>query len=152
MQSRAESPEAYLAEQPEDRRVELAVVRELIKQSLPEGYKEQMGYGMINFTIPLELFPTKTKIPYPVVALAAQKNCLALYLVIGYYPDRGREGFMEAYKASGKRLDMGKSCIHFKRAQDLPLELIQQTLAATDMKRFIEDHKTQRSGAIEQDL
>ena len=141
MQSRAETPETYLAELPEDRRAELAVVLELIRQSLPRGYEERMGYGMINFTIPLELYPTKSKLPYPVVALAAQKNCLLLYLTTGYYPDGGREGFMEAFKATGKKMDMGKSCIHFKKSQDLPLELIERTLAATDIKRFIQDHE-----------
>jgi hypothetical protein len=108
----------YLAELEPERRAEISAVRDVVNAALPEGYVEVMTYGMIGWVIPLSDYPdTYNKQPLAYGALAAQKNSYSLYLNCAYAsPDR-TERFRKAWAASGKKLDMGKSCIRFKRAQ-----------------------------------
>src|SRR5712692_3383685 len=127
----------YLDSLPADRKEALETVREVVLRNLPAGYQEGMQYGMISYFIPLERYPvTYNKQPLSYVALAAQKNYLALYLMCVYGSPDVRAWFEAEYRKSGKRLDMGKSCLRFKRADDLPLDLIGRVVATTPVDKY----------------
>ena len=130
--------EEYLSSLPADRRDVVAAVREVVLRHLPAGYQETMNWGMISFEIPLSVYPrTHNGQPLSYAALAAQKHHFALYLMAVYgdpaLEARLREGFAEA----GKKLDMGKSCVRFRRLEDLPLDLIGDLIAGTPPDAFI---------------
>ena len=133
------SVEGYLASLPNDRRREIERVRRVVKQKLPAGYEEGVGYGMICYTVPLDTYrDTYNKQPLMYAALASQKNYCSLYLM-PVYPDNALETRLrDAFAASGKKLDMGKSCIRFKRADDLALDAIGDIVAAVPVERWIE--------------
>ena len=133
---------------PPERREEIERVRRVVKENLPAGYEEGMGFGMICYTVPLGLYrDTYNKQPLMYAALASQKNYLSLYLM-PVYPDNALEKRLrDAFAASGKKLDMGKSCIRFKRADDLPLDAIGDIVAAVPMDRWIEIAKSVRRRA-----
>ena len=144
-QSKAETVEEYLAELSPERRSEIATVRKVILDNLPDGYVERMQYGMISYAIPLETYPvTYNKQPLGLASLASQKNYMSLYLMNVYGDTDTERWFHEEYRASGKKLDMGKSCVRFKKVEDLPLELIGQTIARTSPDEFIERYETLR--------
>ena len=136
--SNAASVDEYLAEQTTARQQALAAVRRIILENLPVGYEETMQYGMISYAIPLAQYPkTYNKQPLAYVSLAAQKNYMSLYLM-GVYSDPERESwFVQRYRASGKRLDMGKSCVRFPTLEDLPLDLVGEVIAMTSVDSFI---------------
>ena len=123
--SKATTVSEYLASLPAERRKEMVAVRKMVKAHLPKGYKEAMGWGAICWEIPRSTY-TKShgRSPLCYVALAAQKNFLSLYLMAAYMDQTLAARIKAAFKESGKRLDMGKSCIHFKRADDLPLQAL----------------------------
>ena len=136
--SAATTVDAYLAELSPERRDAMAKVREVILAHLPEGYAEAMGFGMIGYVIPLERYPvTYNKHPLQYAALASQKQYMSLYLMNVYGDPETEQWFTERYSASGNKLDMGKSCVRFKRVEDLPLELIGETIARTPVAEFI---------------
>lgn len=145
VQSKAETVEEYLAELPEERRAVIAAVREVILAHLPEGYEEAMAWGMIGYGIPLSRYPdTYNKQPLSFVALAAQKRHYALYLMCAYQ-DSGDEAFLRrAFEATGKRLDMGKCCVRFKKLEDLPLDAIGELIARTPPERMIATYEASR--------
>ena len=143
--SRAASVEEYLSELPEDRRAVVARVREVILEHLPAGYRESMSWGMINYEVPLERYPkTYNKQPLAYAGLAAQKNYFALYLC-GVYQNSAEEARLrEEFERAGKKLDMGKSCLRFRKLEDLPLDAIARTIAATPPDAFIEQYEAGR--------
>lgn len=134
----ATTPDEYIASLPEDRRVAVQAVRDVINANLPQGYREGMQYGMIAWYVPLERFPdTYNGQPLGLVSLASQKNHLSLYLN-SVYGDRETEAwFRKRWAATGKKLDMGKSCVRFRRLEDLPLDVIGETIARADLDSFI---------------
>src|SRR5262245_49296162 len=140
MQSRATSVTEYLASLPAERRKELATVRAAIKKRLPKGYAETLQYGMISYVVPLKLYPGgylgKKDVPLPFASLAAQKNYFAVYLMNVYGDPELERWFRGAFAKSGKKLDMGKSCVRFKRAEDLPLEVIAEAVARTPVDDY----------------
>ena len=141
MQSKANSVEQYLNELPEDRKESLSIVREAIVKNLPTGYVEVMNWGMITYEVPLETFPdTYNGKPLMYVALASQKNHMSVYLMGCYMSPEIRKKFENAYKQSGKKFDAGKSCIRFKKEEDLPLELIGKTIGSMSVEQFIENY------------
>ena len=141
MQSKANSVEQYLNELPEDRKESLSIVREAIVKNLPTGYVEVMNWGMITYEVPLETFPdTYNGKPLMYVALASQKNHMSVYLMGCYMSPEIRKKFENAYKQSGKKFDAGKSCIRFKKQEDLPLELIGKTIGLMSVEQFIENY------------
>jgi uncharacterized protein YdhG (YjbR/CyaY superfamily) len=142
MQSDAKTVEEYLAELPPERRAAIEAVRETILENLPEGYEEVMNWGMITYQVPLERYPeTYNKQPLMYAALASQKNHMAVYLTGIYSSEAAREEFEAAYQATGKRMDAGKSCVRFRRLEDLPLELIGRCIAAQDVGAFIAQYE-----------
>jgi uncharacterized protein YdhG (YjbR/CyaY superfamily) len=138
MRSEARTVEEYLESLPEDRRDALKKVRPIIRQHLPEGYEEAMNWGMITYQVPLKIYPdTYNGQPLMYAALASQKNHMAIYLTGIYMNEDNRKSFEEAYHATGKRFDVGKSCVRFKKLEDLPLELIGKTIGSITMNDFV---------------
>ena len=133
---------AYLASLPPDRRAAVETVREVVNRNLPAGFVEGMQYGMIGWAVPLARFPgTYNGQPLGVAALAAQKGYLSLYLM-AVHGGEHEAWFLQEYARSGKRLDMGTSCVRFKTADDLPLELIGRTIARVSPEELIARHET----------
>jgi uncharacterized protein YdhG (YjbR/CyaY superfamily) len=138
MRSEAATVGQYLAKLPDDRREALERVRSVILDNLPDGYEEAMNWGMITYQVPLATYPeTYNKQPLMFAALASQKNHMAVYLTGIYISDEARHEFENAYRATGKRFDVGKSCVRFRKLDDLPLELIGETIAAVPVNRLI---------------
>ncbi len=143
--SKADSVESYIAELPPERAAEIARVRDLVNANLPEGFVETMSWGMIGWELPLEAYPdTYNGQPLAFAGLAAQKNYNALYLNCIYASEERAERLREAFAAEGKKLDMGKSCIRFKRADDLALGVIRDEIAATTPAEFIAIYEATR--------
>ena len=135
--SDASTPDAYLAELDPERAAELGRVRDAVNAAMPDGFGERMAWGMISWEVPIEVSgPTYNKQPLVYAALAAQKNYNALYLNCVYASAERTERLKKAFAAAGKKLDMGKSCIRFKRAADLPLEAIAHEIGSTTPEEF----------------
>jgi uncharacterized protein YdhG (YjbR/CyaY superfamily) len=146
MQSQATTVEQYLAELPEDRRLAIEEVRSVILANLPEGYQESMNWGMISYEIPIERYPdTYNKKPLGYAALASQKNHMAVYLMNIYSSEDSAASFEAQYRATGKRYDVGKSCVRFRKLEDLPLDLIGQTIASTPVDQYIAEYEAVRA-------
>lgn len=138
VQSSAQTVTEYLTSLPPERRTSIETIRKVILKNLPKGYEEVMQYGMIGYIVPFSLKPdTYNGQPLCYVALASQKNHLSLYLTNVYSDQKLSEWFTKEYKKSGKKLDMGKSCVRFKKLEDLPLDLIGKTVAMTPVNEFI---------------
>lgn len=145
VQSKAQTVKGYLDELPADRRKEIAKVRSVVKKNLPKGYRESMGFGMICYVIPLARYPdTYNKQPLGTAALAAQKNYNALYLMGAYADPKRRKQLEDAFKKSGKKMDMGKSCLRFRKADDLPLDAIGDIIASTPPEKMIAMYEAAR--------
>jgi uncharacterized protein YdhG (YjbR/CyaY superfamily) len=142
MKSTATTITDYLAEMPEDRRGTIKKVRETILENLPEGYEEALNWGMITYQVPLNIYPdTYNKKPLMYAALANQKNHMAVYLTGIYMDENLNQDFEKKYRETGKRYDVGKSCVRFRKLEDLPLELIGESIGAISMEDFIERTK-----------
>ncbi len=138
MHSEAASVEAYLASLPPERREALIAVRRVILKHLPKGYEEAMGHGMIEYRVPLEVYPdTYNGEPLQYAALASQKNYMALYLNTIYVSPEAADAFERAYRATGKRYDVGKACVRFRRLEDLPLDLVGKTVKSMPLNDFV---------------
>lgn len=145
MQSKAKTVQAYLKELPADRREAIRAVRKVILKNLPKGYKESMLWGMITYAIPLKTYPnTYNNQPLCYAAMASQKNHMAVYLMCVYGDKPTAKWFRERYKAAGKRLDMGKSCVRFRKLEDLPLDVIGEAVARTPTEAYIRYYEKSR--------
>lgn len=143
--SNAATVEEYLQELPAERRAVVAAVREVVLRHLPDGYREAMSWGMIGYGIPLERYPhTYNRQPLAYAALAAQKHDYVLYLTHVYASPERRQRLEEAFRAAGKKLDMGKSCLHFRRLDDLPLDVLAEVIASTPPEQYIAEYEASR--------
>jgi hypothetical protein len=129
MRSEAKTPDEYLDSLPADRRHAMNELRNVIKKNLPKGFKENMGYGMMGYCVPHSLYPAgyhcDPKQPLPFIGLASQKNFIAVYHMGIYADPKLLKWFTEEYKKQSKtKLDMGKSCIRFKKPEQIPVKLI----------------------------
>jgi hypothetical protein len=146
--SKAETVERYLQELPEERRAVMSAVRDVVLRNLPRGYREGMGYGMIGYVVPLEDYPdTYNRQPLAYAALAAQKNYYALYLNCVYQDPSQEQWLRDEFAKAGKKLDMGKSCLRFKKLDDLPLDAIATLIAGTPPAEFIAQYERAREQA-----
>lgn len=142
MQSKAATPDEYMAELPEDRKAAVKKLRTVIKKNLPKGFKEQMNYGMLGYVVPLSLYPDgyhcAVNAPLPFMNVASQKNAISVYHM-GIYADKGLMAWFTAEfkKRSKKRLDMGKSCIRFASPDDIPYDLIGELAAKMTPQQWI---------------
>ena len=141
MQSQATSADQYLADLPADRRKALEAVRAVIIENLLEGYEEGMQYGMIGYYVPHRVYPLGYHCdptqPLPFAGLASQKNHMSLYLMCIYGNPEHEAWFRSAWKRTGKKLDMGKSCVRFKKIDDVPLNVIGKAIRRVPAKKFI---------------
>ena len=146
--SDATTVDQYLAEVSEDRRGDVETVRGLILENLPDGYVETMRWGMITYEVPLETYPdTYNGKPLMFAALAAQKRHLALYLTNVAFVKGGEEAFKTKYLATGKKLDMGRSCLRFKNADDLATDVIAESISSMPVDEFLRQVEQSRSGS-----
>jgi len=136
--SEAKTPDEYIESLPEDRREAVMAVRDTVRANLPAGFVEGMQYGMIGWYVPLERFPdTYNGQPLGLAGLASQKNYVSLYLNSVYGDPATEAWFKDRYAASGKRLNMGKSCLRFTRLEDVPLDVIGETIARVDLDSYL---------------
>ena len=143
MQPKASTVSGYLAQLPPDRRGAIEAVRAVILKNLDKGFQETLQYGMIGYNVPHTLYPPgyhcNPKEPLPFAALASQKNHMAVYLMSVYGGDE--EWFRAAWAKTGKKLDMGKSCVRFKKLDDVALDVIGEAVKRVTAKGYIEKYE-----------
>jgi uncharacterized protein YdhG (YjbR/CyaY superfamily) len=143
--SKAATPEAYIAELPPERRELVERIRDIVNANLPDGYVERMSWGMIGWELPLERYPdTYNGQPLVYAGLAAQKSHTALYLNCVYASQERTRRMTEAWAAAGKKLDMGKSCLRFKRADQLAEDILAETIRSIPVDQFIREYEAGR--------
>ena len=147
MQSKAKSVEEYLAALPEDRREVITAIREVIMKNLPKGYEEGMQWGMPSYFVPLSAYLAgyncQPDQPLPFVGFASQKNHMVFYGFCIYMDEELKNRFVEDWKKTGKKLDMGKSCVRFKKLEDVPLKVIGDAVKRVPMKKYIKQYEEQ---------
>lgn len=148
MQSKAKTAKKYIESLPPERKKDIEAVRKVIKKNLPKGYQEMMQWGMLSYAVPLSIYPKgygeNPEVPLPYIGLASQKNYMSLYLMGTYGNKKDDKWFREAYKKSGKKLDMGKGCVRFKSIDDLPLDVVAKAVALSPVKKHIETYEKAR--------
>ena len=142
MQYKASSPEEYISQLPKDRIPYFKKLRETILNNIPKGFEEQMSYGMIGYVVPKSLYPNgyhcDTSLPLPFTNIASQKNFIALYHMGIYANKELLDWFVSEYPKHCKRkLDMGKSCIRFKKAEEIPFDLIAQLMQKITVENWV---------------
>lgn len=143
MQSKAETVDQYIEELSEDRRLYVCKLRKIILDNIPKGFEEQMNYGMIGYVVPHSLYPEgyhcKPELPLPFVSIASQKNFIALYHMGIYAKPELLDWFVEEYPKHCKRkLDMGKSCVRFKKMEEIPFDLIAELMEKMSVEDWVE--------------
>lgn len=156
MTSKPTTVEAYVASLPADRREAVNAIRKVFKQHMDPQLREVMNYGMIGYVVPHEVYPAgyhcDPKLPLPYAGVASQKGHLSVYLM-GLYVDGSRQEsrsdgltpearwFQEAWVKAGRKLDMGKACVRFKRIEDVPLDVLGEALRRVSVKAYIERYE-----------
>jgi len=147
MQSKATTVPAYLASLPADRKAAIEAVRKVILANLDKGFEEGMQYGMIGYYVPHAIFPAgyhcDPKQPLPFAGLASQKGHMSLYIMGIYGHAPLREWFQAAWAKTGKRLDMGKACIRFKKIEEVPLEVVGDAFRRMTLKGYVSAYTEQ---------
>lgn len=142
--SKAPTVAEYLDELPEERRDVIVAVRKVVLKNLPKGYREEMSYGMIGYNIPLQRYPaTYNGQPLAYAGIAAQKHFYAIYLMVT--PEQAA-WIKSEYKRLGMKLDMGKSCLRFKKLEDVALDLVGKVVASTTPEAYIERYEASGRG------
>jgi hypothetical protein len=145
MKSLATTPDAYVKSLPADRREAIRAVRTTILQNLPKGYEETVDFGMLAYVVPLKRYPdTYNGRPLAIAALASQKQSLSLYLMCVTGSAALKAWFASEFKKAGKKLDMGKSCVRFKSADDLPLDVVGKAIARVSVDDFLRIYERSR--------
>jgi hypothetical protein len=141
----ATSIQEYLDQLSFDQREVISVLRDLIVKNLPAGYVETMNWGMICYEVPLAVYPnTYNKKPLMYAGLAAQKNHFSLYMSSVYQDAKEESMLRQGFELAGKKLDMGKSCIRFRKLDQLALDVIGQAIAATPLETFLAQYEASR--------
>ncbi len=143
MQIEAKNPDHYIEQVPEDRKEAMKKLRKTILDNLPEGFKEVINYGMIGYVVPHSIYPrgyhVNPELPLPFMSIASQKNFIALYHSGIYVDEKLQKWFIEEYPKHNKtKLDMGKSCIRFKKVDQLPYELIGELVSKMKLEEWLE--------------
>lgn len=141
MTSKADTVEEYLASLPEVRRSAINAVRKVILANLPKGFEECMTYGMIGYVVPHRIYPAgyhcNPKLPLPLGGLASQKHHMSFYAMTAYGGSPTETWFRKAWQATGKKLDMGKCCVRFRKLEDVPLEVVGKLFARVSVREYI---------------
>jgi hypothetical protein len=151
MQSKAITPQHYIDELPEDRKDVMQKLRKITLDNLPKGFKEVMSYGMLGYVVPHEIYPKgyhcDPKLPLGFFAIASQKNSINIYHMLIYGDPRLKDWFVAEYpKHCKSKLDMGKSCIRFKKMDDIPYDLIAELLTKISVEKWIEIYENALKG------
>lgn len=150
MQSKASTVKEYLASLPADRRAAVETVRKVILENLDSDYQEGMQYGMIGYCVPHRVYPAgyhcDPSQPLPFAGLASQKNHMSLYLMCVYGNTQHAAWFKDAWAKTGKKLDMGKACVRFKKVEDLALDVIGEAIRRVPAKKYIANFEQAMSG------
>jgi uncharacterized protein YdhG (YjbR/CyaY superfamily) len=136
------TPEEYIAQIPEDRKAVFQQLREVIIANLPAGFEEVISYGMLGYVVPHSIYPSgyhcDSKLPLPFLAIASQKNFIAVYHMGIYADEKLLNWFVEEYpKHSNQKLDMGKSCIRFKKMENIPMRLLAELMKKMTVNQWI---------------
>ncbi|MBT8303903.1 MAG: DUF1801 domain-containing protein [Bacteroidia bacterium] len=147
MRYEANSPEDYISQVPEDRQNAIKKLRKIINDNLPKGFEETMSYGMIGYVVPHSIYPDgyhcTPELPLPFMSFASQKNSVNLYHSGIYAHKELHDWFVKEYpKHCTRKLDMGKSCIRFKKVEEIPFELIGELCKKMTVKDFIDIYET----------
>ena len=147
MQYKANSPEDYIAQIPEDRKGPIQKLRDVINKNLPKGFEETMSYGMIGYVVPHSIYPggyhCDPKLPLPFMSIASQKNFIAVYHMGVYADQELLDWFTSEYsKHCSRKLDMGKSCIRFKKIEDIPYGLIGELSSKITVDQWVETYES----------
>ena len=142
MKIEANSPDDYISKLPEDRQEVISKLRKVVLDNLPQGFSEEMSYGMIGFVVPHSIYPDgyhcDPKLPLPFMSMASQKNFVAFYHMGIYADEKLLDWFVKEYpKHSKYKLDMGKSCIRFKRMNDIPYDLIGELVSKVSVDDWV---------------
>ncbi|MBI2418045.1 MAG: DUF1801 domain-containing protein [Ignavibacteriales bacterium] len=142
MQSKANTPDEYIASLPEDRKEAVSELRKVIRKNLPKGFHEEMGYGMLGYVVPHSLYPKgyhcNPKLPLPFLNIASQKNFIAVYHMGLYSSPKLMQWFTTEYpKHTDAKLDMGKGCIRFKKPGQIPFQLIGELASKITVQDWI---------------
>jgi uncharacterized protein YdhG (YjbR/CyaY superfamily) len=143
MKIEATTPEQYIEQLPEDRKEYISKLRKVILENLPKGFAEEMSYGMIGYVVPKSVYPAgyhaNPELPLPFINIASQKNHIAVYHS-GIYADKNlMDWFLQEYpKHSKTKLDMGKSCLRFKKPEHIPFELIGELAGKMTVEKWVE--------------
>ena len=146
MQSKATTVEDYINELPKERQEAITKLRSVIKKNMPKGFKESMGYGMMGWCVPHSIYPAgyhcNPKDPLPFIGLASQKNFIAVYHMGVYADPKLLKWFTDEYaKAGVGKLDIGKSCIRFKKPENIPYKLIGELASKISPRQWIENYE-----------
>lgn len=147
MRIEASSPEDYISKLPEDRKEVISKLRSVVLENLPKGFSEEMSYGMIGYVVPHSLYPDgyhcDPKLPLPFMSMASQKNFVAFYHMGLYAKPELHDWFVKEYPNHAKyKLDMGKSCIRFKRMDDVPYQLIGELVKRMSQEEWVGIYET----------
>ena len=144
--SAAATAAEYLAGLPAERRAVVSALRDVVLRALPAGYEERTGWGMLTYVVPLARYPqTYNGQPLLYAALAAQKSHYALYLTAPYQSEAELARLRDGFARAGRRLDMGKSCVRFRRLEDLPLDVVAESIASTPPDAFVAQYEASRA-------
>jgi hypothetical protein len=149
MQSTALNPQEYVDSLPEERKEPMNQLRKVILDNLPQGFAEEMSYGMIGYVVPHSIYPAgyhcDPKLPLPFINIASQKNFIALYHMGIYLDEKLLHWFISEYQKHSKiKLDMGKSCMRFKKTDQIPFQLIAELVRKMSVKDWIEKYEGMR--------
>ncbi len=147
MKIEANSPSDYISKLPKDRQEVVSELRKVVLDNLPKGFSEEMSYGMIGYVVPHSIYPDgyhcDPKLPLPFLSIASQKNFVAFYHMGIYSDEKLLDWFVKEYpNHSNYKLDMGKSCIRFKRMNDIPYELIGELVGRISVDNWIQTYET----------
>ena len=152
VQSKAKTVARYLKELPPDRRQALEVLRAVFLDNIDDDIVEVMSYGMIGYHVSFDAYPAgyhcDPSTPLPYAGLASQKNHMSLYMMGLYMDPDDVAQFRAAWRATGKRLDMGKSCVRFKRVEDVPLDVVAAAIRRMPSRRYIATYTASLTGPV----
>ena len=141
MQSKAKTVQEYLKGLPDDRREAVEAIRKVVNKNLNKGFEEGMQYGMLAWFVPHSVYPDgyhcDTSQPLPFASVASQKNHIGIYLMCVYGHPEHHDWFVDAWKKTGKKLDMGKSCVRVKKIEDVPLDVLGKMIKRVKAKDYI---------------
>ena len=146
MKSNSETVEKYLIELPEERKLPMSTLMNIIKNNIPDGFEEVMSYGMIGYVVPKSVYPNgyhcNPKLPLPYINIGSQKNFIVLHHLGIYGSTEILDWFVAEYPKHAKhKLDMGKGCVRFKKVNEIPYLLIKELINKISLEKYISQYE-----------